>query len=241
MKFTKKVYGSPFVNKHIAEITGQRSHHRPYAWTRGEDAYSYITGGIALPSFDQPGYLVTMAVQHNTPGVMDCLNELVSEDEYELIERAQELQLKYGQGVISNWWGDPKSLMSLINERNINEDKEDSNPVYISAPVDADQKDAFQIYISRLRVSLRERHKTLMINSCDHLRNSILSFVRDKQAKSDNNPTLHIAGAIIHTVLMVRPWEQAIETTDLIPTTFADRAAYEIEKEEKAMEKELWE
>ena len=237
MKFTKKLFGSPFVSQHIAEITGKHFHHRPYAWIRGDESYSHITGGIAMPTFDQPGYVLAVGVIHDTPVHINCLAELSSDDEYELIDRAQEIQAEYGQGVIENWWGDPASMMSILNERNI---EDPINPVYVADPVDSDKPDSFQIYMSRLRISLRERNKTFFLNDCNSLRNDIIAFVRDKKAKPDIHPALNIAGALIHTILMTTPWEQAIESTSLIPTSPADQAAYEVEQEEKMLEKELW-
>lgn len=227
MKFKKKLFGDPVANQHIAEITGLSYHHRPYAWTRGGQSFSHISGGIALPSFDVPGYLLAIGVRHNTPGHIDCLVELESDDEMFLMDKAQAIQKEYGAGVIENWWGDPGDLMSLVNERH------GDNPVLVSSPVDSDQPDYFQICVSRLRVALRSGHKTLNINECNILRNSILSFIKDKQAKAGNNPVLIVAGGLVHTMLMIRPWEQAVESKLLVPTTTEDYAAY---AQKKALE-----
>ena len=235
MKFTRKIYGSPFANQHIAEITGQHTHYRPTAWVRGKEKYSHITGGIALPTLEHPGYILTAGVRYDTPGHLVCIDELQHDDEYALIERAQELQTEYGPGVIETWWGDPERLMSILSET-----YQGDNPLRISAPVDSDRTDSFQIYFSRLYLATSERNKTIFFYGCDHLRNSLHSFIKDKGQKQEKNPALWVAGALIHTILMIRPWEQALERTELIPTTFEDQAAYEHERAMKEIEQELY-
>jgi hypothetical protein len=234
-RFVKKLYGSAFVNKFVAEITGKHTHYRPYAWVDCESQYSHITGGMILPTFDRPGYLLTVGVRYDESDKIDCLDEFQADDEYEIIERALDVQDEYGPGVISTWWGDPKDLMSLIGDLST-----DKNRVIVSAPIDSNQPDAFQIYTARLRVSLAQGHKALIIGGCNLLRNHVLAFVREKQAKPDNSPAIYVAGSLVHTLLTSRPWEQAYETQDLIPTTHEDYAAYEHGQELKRLEGEVW-
>ena len=228
MKFTRKTYGSRFINQHIAEITGQHYHHRPTAWVRGDERYSYVTGGMAMPDFEYPGYLLTVGVVHESPGHIVCLDEHHSEDEYDLLDKAQVLQADYGDGVIDTWWGDFERLMPLMGE------------TLVSASIDYDRSDAFQLYITRLKSALSERNKTLQLNGCDHLRNSILSFVREKGQKGQNNPALWVAGALVHTILMARPWERAVKTDVLIPTRQEDYAEYAHREAMRELESELW-
>ncbi len=235
MKFKQKIYGSPFVNQHIAEVTGQHYHYRPTAWIRGDERYSYITGGMAMPTFEFPGYLLTIGVTYNTPGHCVCLDEYHTDDEVALIEKAQEIQESYGPGVIENWWGDPERLMPVLNETQ----KED-NQILISAPVDYDLSDAFQLYFTRFSSALSPRNKTLKLAGCDYLKNTGQAFIRAKGQKSENNLPIWVAGGLVHTILMVRPWEQAYQATELIPTTYEDHAMYEQEKAIREIERELY-
>jgi len=224
MKFEKKIYGDPLVNAIIAKAEGQKTHSRPYVWVSGDKEYSHITGGVILPKIDVPGFLLTIAVRSES-NIIECLDEYESMDAYELIKKAQGIQTEYGVGVIQNWWGNPEELMSLVNEKNI-----EGNPVYISAPIDSNQKDAFQIYIARLVVGLSETYQTFFINNCQRLRNHISSFVPDGSERADKNPAIYLAGSIIHTLLLARPWEQAVETIQLIPTEFDEFQLYEQEQ-----------
>ena len=233
-KFTKQLFGDPVVNQHIAEIIGQRTHIRPFAWTDGDSQYSHITGGMVLPTFDQDGFLITTGVDHKT-NIVHCLEEYESDDPHRIIEVAQRIQKDYGQGVISTWWGNPEKLMSIVNEKN----KKD-NPVLISAPIDSERPDAFGIYTARLKTALSESCKTFYINGCVLLRNHILSFVQDKTAKQDSNPVINIAGAIVHTLMVTRPWEQAIERKELIPTTQEVHAQYTHEKAIRELEQQVY-
>ena len=213
---------------------GLRTHSRPFAWIRDKEKYSHITGGLALPTFEQPGYLITMGVQHST-NIIHCMTELESSDPYEIIRQAQNIQTEYGQGVIKNWWGNPEELMSIVNEINIK-----GNPVLISQPIDFEIKDSFSIYTARLKTALAASYKTLFLNDCMILRNSIQSFIPDKVAKDKNNPAVNIAGGLVHTLLMTRPWEQAIEVRELIPTRHEDYAEYVSEKAIRDLEAEVF-
>lgn len=232
MRFKKEIYGDVLVNEFIATAEGERTHSRPYAWIGKDKKYSHITGGLILPTLSIPGFLITIGVEYES-NIMYCLDEFeVTKDGsvFEMIEKAQEIQKEYGKGTVSNWWGDPEQLMPLVNERNIK-----GNPVYISAPIDFSQRDAFEIYLARLKVAFSVGYKNLFINDCILFKNHIQSFIQDSKAKSDINPAIYITGAIIHSLLMQRPWEQAVETLQLLPTTFEETAIYESEQAEKAL------
>lgn len=232
-RFEKHLFGSHFANKFVAKITGQHTHRREYVWRDKDNEYSHITGAIALPTFEHQGFLLTIGTSHKD-NIMHCLNEFQSEDEYELIERAQEIQAEYGKGVIQNWWGDPTDLMSLVNEKNI-----EGNPVMISSPIDADQTDCFQLYTARVRQSLSPKNKVLFLNDCNLILNHILAFVKEKTAKN-HNPAIYVVGSLVHTLLTVRPWEQAFDSIELIPSTGEDYAEYAHNKAMHDIESELY-
>jgi hypothetical protein len=208
MTFKRKLYGDPVVNSHIAEITGQQWHYRPAAWIRGEEKYSHIAGAIIMPLFHVPGYLLTVGVEHDTPGHMVCLDEFQSEDENVLLGVAQKLQDEYGPDVISIWYGDQARLMSMTT----------TGATYISPAIDSEQTDCFQLYLVRLKTALAAGHKTLTIGDCNILRNAIQSFVREKAAKEQDHPEIYAAGALVHSALMTRPWEYAGDRIKLTPT-----------------------
>ncbi|MFH2012478.1 MAG: hypothetical protein ABIJ37_07270, partial [Pseudomonadota bacterium] len=195
MRFTKKIYGSPIINLFIAQVEGQKTHTRPFAWVGGDKKYSHITGGIILPTFDQPGFLLTVGTRHES-NIIDCLDEFESHDPYDMIRKAQAIQTAYGEGVIGNWWGNPVELMSIVNDINIV-----SNPVYIADPIDADQPDAFYLYLSQMRISLSESNQIFRYNDCNLLKNHVRSFSQEK-AKEKDYPAIYITGALIHTLLL---------------------------------------
>ena len=226
MRFKKKIYGSPIVNLFIAHVEGQKTHERPFAWVDGDKKYSHITGAVILPTFNQPGFLLTVGVRHKS-NIIDCLDEYESHDPYAMIRQAQKIQSEYGYGVIANWWGDPSELMSIVLELNT-----PKNPVFIADPVDADQPDAFYLYLSQLKIVLSESNKTFYINDCNLVRNYIRSFSQEK-ARIADNPAFYITGALIHTLLLTRPWEEAVERIELIPTTTEEYAIYQNEQAEK--------
>jgi len=228
MKFIKKLYGSEFVNKFVAEIEGVKTHHRAHSFIRGDENYTYIVGSITLPNLEYPGFLVTAGTDYETNDII-CIDEFESDKEYELIEKAKELQKEYGD-TIQTWLGDPVNLMTLVNEEEL----------YVSAPYDYDQRDAFQLYTARLKTALREGHKTLYLRDCTLLRNHILAFVKERTAKKFNNPAIYTIGSLIHTIVMMQPWEQANTPFELIPTTSEEFMAYEQNKEMQRLDGQLW-
>jgi hypothetical protein len=228
MKFTLKKYGDPFVNDFIAEMEGIKSISLPTAWTRGKEKYAYICGAIRMPTFSTPGYLLTVGVEYDTEGKTHCIDEFQSDDETAILDRAKEIQKEYGKGVIDTWLGDASRLMSL------------STDAQVSPPIDYDQADAFQIYLIRLKTALSENNKTLQLNGCDILRNSILSFVREKAAKPDEHPAVWCAGAIVHTLCIIRPWTRAVDRIDLVPTRGAEQQAYMDKEHEKELVRQVY-
>jgi len=233
MKFKKQKFGDPLVNQHVAEVTGQKYHNRPYAWVCGNKKYTHITGGIILPTFTQPGFLLTIGVRQDQK--FEPIEEYQSWEDGKLQEKARAIQKEYGYGVISNWWGDPEKLMSLVNQSNIKSEQ----PVFISTPPDFEQKDSFQIYVISLHTSLLRGNKVLFLHNCATLKNYLDGFV-SLGAKSDDHPAINLAGWLVHTLNIYQPWTQAIETTELIPTSATDFYLYESEKAIKEIERELW-
>lgn len=233
MRFRKQLYGDAFVNQFIAEMEGIKTHLRPFAFL--DDAgneYTHIAGAIAMPTFSQPGYLLSIGIRRSDD-VIECLDEYESDNEYKIIERARKIQSEYGVDDMI-WYGNPVALMPLVGDI-----QDDKNRVQIAHPVDYEHDDAFQLYVSRLRVALAAGHKTLIIGDCQHLRNALTAFTTDK-ARMDHHPVITAAGGLVHTMQMLRPWEQATEKTELIPTTTEDIAAYASEHETKMIYKELF-
>lgn len=233
-RFTLKKFGSATVDQHIAEITGQQYHYRPYAWIDNGVMYSHITGGVVMPTFDQPGYLLTIGVS-NEDQSYHCLDEFESLSERDIYDRAKEIQTEYGQAVIETWWGEPGRLMSIVNQNNI----QSEYPVNIAQPPDYDAPDAFQIYITSLSTALRANNKVMFLNGCMMLRNHILAFHPD-EAKQDKNLALFLAGSMVHALNIYRPWEQAVEVTELVPTAPEDYYEYEHRKALETLEAEIY-
>ena len=228
-KFTKKLYGNEFVNQFVSEITGQTTHHRAHSFVRGDENYTYIAGSICLPNLDYPGFLVTAGTDYKTNDII-CIDEFESHEEYELVDEAKRLQETYGDGIIKTWYGDPVNLMSIVTEKEMQ----------ITQPADYNQTDAFQLYVARLKVSLREGHKTLYLKSCERLINHILSFVKEKAAKKFNHPAIYAIGSMVHTILLLQPWEQANTRFDIIPTMADEYAEHEQGIASKHVDKQLW-
>ncbi len=225
--FKKVLTGDPVVNEHIAMVTGQKYHVRPYYWQNQEtgEEYNYITGGIVWPALNNDGYAFTVGVQAGETLAFQCLEEKRTlDDNAELFEWCIERQEAYGCGQDSNllpwWYGDPERLMSLTNEKNINHKK---NRLVITPPPDFTERDAFQTYFSRLTVAILPGTKTLWINDCQTLKNSLSSFtVGDGVDKED--PVINCAGWTIHALLSYEPWKSTVKKKRIGENSFEERA-----------------
>ena len=233
-KFKKVLYGDAYVNSFIAEMEGQTYNERPFAFKRDDELYTHITGGIALPSLDKTGFFVTVGV-NKSDQTFQCIDEFESKDEFELIKRARDIQEEYGHKTIQNWWGDAERLMTIINES-----RKEKNPVLISSPADFDHNDAFQIYYARLMVSLRSSDKVLHLNDCNILKSNIIEFVKDKTSSIKENPSVAMMGWLVHTLFSYRPWEYAVESIRLIPTTDDGNRIATDTNEAKAIHNQLY-
>ena len=223
-KYTKKLYGEEYVDAWIAEMEGQEYNDRPFSWTDGKNEFSHITGGIVLPKMEQSGFLVTVGVRRTTHR-FECLEEHEEiEDEFELVQKARDIQKKYGTGVIQNWWGDARKLMTIINDY-----RKEKNPVLISDPIDFDLEDCLQIYYARLMVAIHTTVKELYFNDCKVMKSNVLAFNKDRRATIENSPCVAMLGWLIHTLHAGRPWENAVKHVPLVATGINSESYYEDE------------
>jgi hypothetical protein len=208
MRFHKEIYGDDFVNALIAETEGQRYHSRPFAWTDGESKYSHIAGAIYLPEIGRNGYLITVGVRYEDQRI-DVLEEFESAEETEIIAKAREIKEDYGDG-LSMFYSEPSRLMPIVNT-------DGGTYLPVSQALDADAPDAFQIYISQLMVSINNRNKILYLNTADILRSNLKAYAGAVGTQAKDFPVLYAAGSLIHTIVTLRPWEHAVDTTRIIP------------------------
>jgi hypothetical protein len=204
--------------------------HRPLAWIdTDKKRYSHISGAIAMPTFELPGYLLTIGIEFETEK-LHCIDEYETDAEMELIQRAGEISDEYGEA-LSMLYGDPARLMPLALDL--------QKPVLISHPIGHDLDDAFQLYVSRLQSSLMSGNKVLMLNDCQVLRNNVMAFTRDK-AKAKDNPVIYAAGSLVHTLLTLRPWETSAERIDLVPTLPEEQGPWITEQDEKTVMQQVY-
>jgi hypothetical protein len=182
-----------------------------------------------MPTFEHDGYILTIGIRYDDQK-MECLEEHQIEREIELIKKAAEIRDDYGPA-LSTFYGDPLAMMPVIHGQ--------KKPISVAPPLGYDLDDSFQLYIMQIQGSLLNETKRLILGDCNILRNNILSFVKDRNARSKDNPVLVAAGSLVHTLLTSRPWEQAVEKVELIPTTGRDQAFMSAE-EEKAVMAELY-
>ena len=216
-RYRKELYGDAIVNDFVAMVTGQKFNIRPYAWVDGDHRYSHIAGAVTMPTFEQPGYLMTVGVRYDDQKI-EVIEERQSDDEMELIQAALDIQADYGDA-LRFWYGDPTRLAPLVNQIDAR--------LAIAPFLDHNQDDAYQIYIQRLTMSLHQDCKMLYLRDARILQNAVISFVKDRKNRQDDNPVFSTAGGLMHTLMTARPWEQAVEVLKLSPTRADDVTDYE--------------
>ena len=226
-RFEKIVHGDPFINQHVAMITGQRSYTRPYTFKDNKTGkeYSHITGAF---QFAEPGrglesYCVVVGIPANQESVtFQCLEEFATEDELQLYRKMQEWQKEYE--FIEIWWGEVERLLSLHDRYNTRK----SDQILVSDFASFYEKDRFQLYLIQLQTDLQVSNKVLYLNDCNYLKNKIRSTTFKGKPKMVEHPALVTIAGLVHTLETYRSWERAVKKEILIPTKKMDEREAEI-------------
>lgn len=199
-----------------AEVTGQDIELKPtlYRDTRTGSEYCHIAGALAYPGIE-PGCIIVLGIQNTGKGVVLEYREHMSV--FELLEDAilTRKLYRYGEhgGILPSWTGDPDRYQtvavaaSVAIERKIGAGK----GLYVIEPVDWGQRHAFPMYIRQLHGALDK--KFLDLNGHTDLVSRLQGFQPDSadKGKIEDYPAVGMLGALVHTLMIEKPWEQDID------------------------------
>ena len=236
----KKIKGKGHrINEHISEVTGERTYLDPDYYENIETGktYSHIAGAIGFPGKGQPGLAVVMGVEKTTDPEPSfyVLDELEAESIQDLLNGVLKLRERWGYpNCLSHCYGDYERFMSIVSEFNLREKSPNKKweGIYPSQPSDFERPNNFEIYYRQMDSCLTppaKGKKRLILDSCNKLRNHIQNLPADVASKGDINsyPAVFVLGALIHTLLILKPWRKPIGRQHLHPTNYADYASRE--------------
>jgi hypothetical protein len=197
------------------KVTGKPITLKPAVFldTRTGWRYSQIVGAVAYPAIE-PGCIIVMGVSGEPDPAFTVLEYVESTDIYRQIEQIIDIRGKYAygqhEGILQQWIGDPDRYLTLIAKCSValEKNKGHDRGLYIREPADWGERHAFPMYVRQIHTALGA--KTLRLNGHTDLINRLQSFQppdADK-GKIQDFPAVGMLGALTHTLMIERPWEQ---------------------------------
>jgi len=165
------------------------------------ERYSHIAGAIGFPGKDQPGLAVVMGVEKTKDSEPSfyALEEVEAESIQNLLSGVLQLRERWG---------------------------------YPSQPSGFERPNNFEIYYRQMDSCLTppaNGKKRLFLGSCTKLRNYVQNLPPDIAIKGDidSYPAVFVLGALVHNLLIRKPWERCVGRQHLYPTNYTDYASRE--------------
>ena len=211
------VQGTRQARQDWAEVTGKEIELKPAILldNRTGHRYSHITGAIAYPALE-PGCIIIAGVQGEPEPRITILEYHEYMSIYLLLSDVVDIRKLYGYGlsdkILDQWIGDQERYLTLISKCNqaLEKQKLDGG-IYIREPADWQEQYAFPMYVRQLHAVLGD--KQLYLNKHMDLINRLQSF---QQADADKGkiqdfPAVGMLGAMTHTIMTEKPWEQDVK------------------------------
>jgi hypothetical protein len=134
---------------------------------------------------------------------------------YQMIEQiVVDIRVLYAYGqhdaILQQWLGDPDRYLTLISKCSQTLEKVwgHDRGLYIREPVDWYETHAFSMYVRQTHTALAK--KMLRLNKHSDLINRLQAFqpADADKGRSTDFPAVGMLGAMVHTLMIERPWEQ---------------------------------
>lgn len=199
-----------------AKVTGEKFELAPTQLYHipTEKSYIYITGAIGFPTGDHHGCMMIAGVK--AKGYMDILEYQEFRSIYDLIETVVTERKNYRFGehynILPVWNADPERFRTIISAVSVAlEEKLGAGfGLYIRPPVDWYEKHSFPMYMWQLRDSLGNGQLKIHFKELINRVQSIQPDIIDK-TKTQDLPAAGMLGALTHTIMFEKPWQQDIE------------------------------
>lgn len=199
-----------------AKLTGEKYELAPtqLLHIQSGEAYIFITGAIGYPTGDHHGCIMIAGIKAG--GKIDILEYQEFRSIYQLIEAAIEERILYRFGehrnILPVWTADPERFRTIISAVSVALEEKLGHlfGLYIRPPVDWYEPHAFPMFMWQLRDSLANgqmklgKHKELISRI-----QSVQPDIIDK-TKAQDLPSAGMLGALAHTVVFEKPWQQDI-------------------------------
>ena len=199
-----------------AKITGTTTELKPSIIRDdvSKQDYAAISGAIGWPTALEPGCMIVAGVGDRRIQILEYREY---RSVYDLIDAVVTVryEYKFGEfaGILPDWIADPDRYQALATETSaaLEQRQGPGRGLYIREPADWYEPNAFPIYAWQMRNALEK--KTLKLGGHVNLVNRLQAFqqsVIDK-GKVFDYPAVGILGALTHTILSEKSWEQDID------------------------------
>jgi len=167
------------ISNHVALITGKPYVPKPvyYRNTETDEDYFAISGALAWPTYDRPGFAVIVAALKDDPKdpTFRVIQEIEGYDIPSLLTSCIQARYKWGYPYLLNfWYGDYLRFSTFLSDYNQHYEREKSDRgIYLAPPNDFDRLNRTEIYLSRIRSFLTpddQGKKRLFLDLCEKLR-----------------------------------------------------------------------
>lgn len=148
-----------------------------YRNTETDEDYFAISGALAWPTYDRPGFAVIVAALKDDPKdpTFRVIQEIEGYDIPSLLTSCIQARYKWGYPYLLNfWYGDYLRFSTFLSDYDQHYEREKSDRgIYLAPPNDFDRLNRTEIYLSRIRSFLTpddQGKKRLFLDLCEKLR-----------------------------------------------------------------------
>ena len=200
-----------------ATVTGQDIELKPTVFRdiRTDAEFCHIAGALAYPGIE-PGCIIIVGIQP-APVKIVVLEYREHMSVFDMLEDVvlTRKQYRYGlhAGILPSWTGDPDRYQTVAVAASVAIEKKvgAGRGLYVIEPVDWGQRHAFPMYIRQLHGALNR--KFLDLNGHTDLISRLQGFQQEAadKGKIEDYPAVGMLGAMTHTLMIEKPWEQDID------------------------------
>jgi hypothetical protein len=212
---------------HIAQVTGLRQVPLPVYYRHIETGEEYfdISGALAWPAADNPGFGVVVGVKKGgdpQEPALEALAEFESASVEGLLRACCKIRGRWGfPEVLSVWLADQERFSPILTDFNHNRKHQDA--LIVSNPYDFERPNRSEINLQRVFELLRpgrSGEKRLFLGGCNRLQGCLRDLPHDaaQTGQVERWPAAAALGYAVHTLLVLKPWLGFVKHRRLVGT-----------------------
>jgi hypothetical protein len=212
---------------HIAQVTGLRRVPVPahYRHIETGDEFYDISGALAWPAADSPGFGVIVGVKKAgdpQEPALETLAEFESPSVEGLLKACCEIRGRWGfPEVLGVWLADQERFSPIVTD--FNHSRKALDAFIVSPPYDFERPNRTEVYLQRIFELLRPGRggeKRLFLGGCSRLQACLRDLPHDaaQRCQIEQWPAAAALGYAVHTLLVLKPWIVFLKHRRLVGT-----------------------